>query len=217
MVMTLLLGSVASVSLVVGGVGIMNIMLVSVTERTREIGIRLAVGARCRDILRQFLVEAVVLSTLGGVIGIALGVAAAVATTAVVNALLRATCTGRLTISVEAIVVALVFSGSVGMFFGYYPARRPAGSIPSNRCGTNEAAVCFGCGSQGGGGSSQRSLLYHAPREHFRCVVLHRVGRRATTSTVAKHAALEQPPQRAVEGPSDPATALFPKSVRPAP
>jgi len=123
MVMTLLLGSVASVSLVVGGVGIMNIMLVSVTERTREIGIRLAVGARSRDILRQFLVEAVVLSTLGGVIGIVLGVAAAIATTAVVNAL-WSNMRWPLSISVEAIVVALVFSGSVGMFFGYYPARK---------------------------------------------------------------------------------------------
>jgi putative ABC transport system permease protein len=123
LVMTLLLGSVASVSLVVGGVGIMNIMLVSVTERTREIGIRLAVGARSRDILRQFLVEAVVLSTLGGLIGIALGVAAAVATTAVVNAF-WSNMRWPLSISVEAIVVALVFSGSVGMFFGYYPARK---------------------------------------------------------------------------------------------
>jgi len=122
-VMTLLLGSVASVSLVVGGVGIMNIMLVSVTERTREIGIRLAVGARSRDILRQFLVEAVVLSTLGGAIGVALGVAAAIATTSVVNVFLSGA-RWPLTISIEAIVVALVFAGSVGMFFGYYPARK---------------------------------------------------------------------------------------------
>ena len=119
--MTLLLGSVASVSLVVGGVGIMNIMLVSVTERTREIGIRLAVGARSRDILRQFLVEAVVLSTLGGAIGVALGIAAAVGRRrTAVNALLSGT-HWPLTISIEAIAVALVFSGSVGMFFGYYP------------------------------------------------------------------------------------------------
>ena len=123
MVMTLLLGAVASVSLVVGGVGIMNIMLVSVTERTREIGIRLAVGARSRDILRQFLVEAVVLSTLGGLIGIALGVTAAVTTTLVVNTL-YGSMHWPLTISLPAIVVALVFSGSVGMFFGYYPARK---------------------------------------------------------------------------------------------
>jgi putative ABC transport system permease protein len=111
------------VSLVVGGVGIMNIMLVSVTERTREIGIRLAVGARSRDILRQFLVEAVVLSTLGGAIGVVLGVAAAIATTSVVNVFLSGA-RWPLTISIEAIVVALVFSGSVGMFFGYYPARK---------------------------------------------------------------------------------------------
>jgi putative ABC transport system permease protein len=122
-VMTVLLGSVASVSLVVGGVGIMNIMLVSVTERTREIGIRLAVGARSRDILRQFLVEAVVLSLLGGVIGVGLGIAAAVGATRLITMLMGGVeC--PMTISVPAVLVALVFSGSVGMFFGYYPARK---------------------------------------------------------------------------------------------
>ncbi len=123
LVMSLLLGSIAGVSLVVGGMGIMNIMLVSVTERTREIGIRLAVGARSRDILRQFLVEAVVLSTLGGAIGVALGIGAAAAVTSLVNAFLSST-HWPLSISIEAIAVALVFSGSVGMFFGYYPARK---------------------------------------------------------------------------------------------
>jgi putative ABC transport system permease protein len=122
-VMTLLLGAVASVSLVVGGVGIMNIMLVSVTERTREIGIRLAVGARSRDILRQFLVEAIVLSMLGGAIGVGMGVAAAVGTTYAVNLFLAGT-QWPVTISLLAIAVALAFSGSVGMFFGYYPARK---------------------------------------------------------------------------------------------
>ena len=122
-VMTLLLGSVASVSLVVGGVGIMNIMLVSVTERTREIGIRLAVGARSRDILRQFLVEAVVLSLLGGAIGVGLGIAAAVGATHLITMLLGGVeC--PMTISVTAILIALAFSGSVGVFFGYYPARK---------------------------------------------------------------------------------------------
>lgn len=122
-VMTLLLGSVAGVSLVVGGVGIMNIMLVSVTERTREIGIRLAVGARSRDILRQFLIEAIVLSLLGGAIGVALGVAASFGAAFVVNkCLLSIEC--PLVISFTAILVSLAFSASVGMFFGYYPARK---------------------------------------------------------------------------------------------
>ncbi len=121
--MTLVLASVAGVSLVVGGIGIMNIMLVSVTERTREIGIRLAVGARSRDILRQFLLEAVVLSLSGGVIGVVLGIVCAVGATYAVNVFL-----GHLhwplTISVPAIVVSLVFAASVGVFFGYYPARK---------------------------------------------------------------------------------------------
>ena len=123
MVMSMLLGSIASVSLIVGGVGIMNIMLVSVTERTREIGIRLAVGARSRDILRQFLLEAVVLSLLGGALGIALGIGAAVGITWVVNTFLSST-HWPLTISIEAVAVALAFSASVGVFFGFYPARK---------------------------------------------------------------------------------------------
>ena len=123
MVMSLLLGSIAGVSLIVGGVGIMNIMLVSVTERTREIGIRLAVGARSRDILRQFLLEAVVLSLMGGALGIALGIGAVMTGTWVINTFLSST-HWPVSISIEAIVIALVFSASVGMFFGYYPARK---------------------------------------------------------------------------------------------
>jgi len=122
-VMTLLLGAVASVSLLVGGVGIMNIMLVSVTERTREIGIRMAIGARPRDILRQFLIEAIVLSTLGGVIGVVLGIAVAVGVTYAINTYL-VYAQWPIKISVESIIVALVFAGSVGMFFGFYPARK---------------------------------------------------------------------------------------------
>jgi putative ABC transport system permease protein len=121
--LTLLLGSVAGVSLIVGGVGIMNIMLVSVTERTREIGIRLAVGARPKDILRQFLLEAVVLSFSGGIIGVTLGIGAAVGATYTVNVYL-----GHLhwplMISMKAIAVSLAFAASVGVFFGYYPARK---------------------------------------------------------------------------------------------
>lgn len=123
MVMTLLLGSVASVSLMVGGVGIMNIMLVSVTERTREIGIRMAIGARPRDILRQFLIEAILLSTLGGLIGVVLGIAVAVGVTQAINTYL-VYAEWPIKISLESIIVSLVFAGSVGMFFGYYPARK---------------------------------------------------------------------------------------------
>jgi putative ABC transport system permease protein len=124
MVMTMLLGSVASVSLVVGGVGIMNIMLVSVTERTREIGIRLAVGARSRDILWQFLVEAMVLSLLGGIIGVIVGIGSSAAATYVVNLLLSGGTRWPFTISITAILISLVFAASVGIFFGYYPARK---------------------------------------------------------------------------------------------
>ncbi|HEY1581703.1 MAG TPA: ABC transporter permease [Chthoniobacterales bacterium] len=114
-VMTLLLGAIASVSLVVGGIGIMNIMLVSVTERTREIGVRLAVGAHGRDILTQFLIEAVTLSSIGGVIGIALGLGT--------SQILSVVAHWPTLISVTSIVVAFFFSAAVGIFFGFYPAR----------------------------------------------------------------------------------------------
>ena len=117
-VMTLLLGAIASVSLVVGGIGIMNIMLVSVTERTREIGVRLAVGAHGRDILTQFLIEAVTLSSIGGVIGIALGLGASQVLSVVAH--------WPTLISLTSIVVAFLFSAAVGIFFGFYPAREAA-------------------------------------------------------------------------------------------
>ncbi len=116
--LSLLLAAVAAVSLLVGGIGIMNIMLVSVTERTREIGLRLAVGARPRDIRSQFLIEATTLSTLGGAIGIALGVGAA-------YAIAQAAGWPSL-VSTNAVLVAVVFSGLVGVFFGFYPAQRAA-------------------------------------------------------------------------------------------
>jgi putative ABC transport system permease protein len=114
--MTVLLGAIASVSLIVGGIGIMNIMLVSVTERTREIGIRMAVGAHGRDILLQFLSEAITLSSLGGIIGILLGVGAAKT--------LSAIAAWPTLISVTSIVIAFLFSAAVGVFFGFYPARK---------------------------------------------------------------------------------------------
>ena len=126
--MTSLLLCVALISLVVGGVGIMNIMLVSVTERTREIGLRMAVGARAGDILRQFLVEAVVLCFCGGIVGILLGRG------------------GSLLVSVPeladrdlaaAIVAAVVVSVSVGIIFGFYPAWKASASTRSRPCGTN--------------------------------------------------------------------------------
>jgi putative ABC transport system permease protein len=121
--LTAMLSGIAAISLVVGGVGIMNIMLVSVTERTREIGIRMALGARPRDILRQFLVESIVLSSVGGAIGIALGVAGSAGIIAIINALLPHT-KWTFQVSIPAGIVALVFAAAVGIFFGYYPARR---------------------------------------------------------------------------------------------
>ena len=115
-VMSLLLGSIALVSLLVGGIGIMNIMLVSVTERTREIGIRMAVGARGIDILFQFLTESVVLSLVGGLIGIGLGV---------LGAEITSTFTGwNIVISILALMISFFFAAAVGIFFGYYPAHK---------------------------------------------------------------------------------------------
>jgi putative ABC transport system permease protein len=114
--LTLFLGAVASVSLVVGGISIMNIMLVSVTERTREIGLRQAVGARRSDIRNQFLIEAVMLCLLGGLTGIALGIGAAIALAELLG--------WPIFVSPAAIVVAFGFAGAVGMFFGLYPARK---------------------------------------------------------------------------------------------
>ena len=121
-VMSILLGAVASISLVVGGIGIMNIMLVSVTERTREIGIRIAIGAKQRDIVLQFLTEAVLLTTCGGMIGIIAGIAGASAVAKLMN--------WPTLISSTAIVVAFFFSAAVGIFFGFYPARKAAALNP---------------------------------------------------------------------------------------
>jgi putative ABC transport system permease protein len=121
-VMTILVGSIASVSLLVGGIGIMNIMLVSVTERTREIGIRMAVGAHGRDILLQFLIEATSLSTMGGIIGIVLGIGGA--------KLLSAFAQWPTLISPLSVVLSFMFSACVGIFFGFYPAKKAAALDP---------------------------------------------------------------------------------------
>ncbi len=121
-VMTLLLGAVAAVSLVVGGIGIMNIMLVSVTERTREIGIRMSVGARGGDILTQFLLEAVVLSLSGGILGILISV--------LIAFVLNQWTDVYTLIQPAVVMLAFTFSGAVGIFFGFYPARKAAGLNP---------------------------------------------------------------------------------------
>jgi len=121
-VMTLLLAAVAGVSLIVGGIGIMNIMLVSVTERTREIGLRMAVGARGRDILWQFLIEAMTLSLIGGAIGVVLG---ALATWGVAEF-----AGWQVALSAQAVLLAVGFSAAVGVFFGFYPARRASSLLP---------------------------------------------------------------------------------------
>jgi len=121
-VLTMLLATIASVSLVVGGIGIMNIMLVSVTERTREIGLRMTVGARGKDILAQFLVEAVTLSVIGGIIGIGLGLASSYGIAYFAE--------WRTLVEAEAVLVAFGFAGAVGIFSGLYPARKAAGLNP---------------------------------------------------------------------------------------
>ncbi len=121
-VMTMLLAAIASISLLVGGIGIMNIMLVSVTERTREIGIRMAIGARGADVLTQFLIESIVMSILGGAIGVAIGVGGA--------NLLGTTMGWNTVVNSQTVMIALIFSGAVGIFFGFYPARKAAALNP---------------------------------------------------------------------------------------
>ena len=117
-VMAILLGSIASVSLLVGGIGIMNIMLVSVTERTREIGIRMAVGARSRDIMLQFIVEAVVMAAIGGALGVLIGI--------VSSDIVHRTMEWPILVRPDIAVIALLVSGGVGIFFGFYPAQKAA-------------------------------------------------------------------------------------------
>jgi putative ABC transport system permease protein len=115
-VMTMLLAAIASVSLLVGGIGIMNIMLVSVTERTREIGLRMAVGARGRDILAQFLVEAVTLSAVGGLMGVGVGL--------LVSFVIANLAEWSTDVSIQAVILAFTFAGIIGVFFGFYPAQK---------------------------------------------------------------------------------------------
>ncbi len=121
-ILTILLATIASISLLVGGIGIMNIMLVSVTERTREIGIRMSVGARGRDVLLQFLIEALLISLIGGFIGISLGVIA--------SQMIAGILQWPITISAESILMSFFFSSAIGIFFGWYPARKAASLNP---------------------------------------------------------------------------------------
>ncbi len=121
-ILTILLASIASISLLVGGIGIMNIMLVSVTERTREIGIRMGVGARGRDVLLQFLIEALMISLIGGVLGVGLGFL----TSEVIAGIMK----WPVTITLESIILSFLFSTAIGIFFGWYPARKAASLNP---------------------------------------------------------------------------------------
>jgi putative ABC transport system permease protein len=121
-ILTILLASIASISLLVGGIGIMNIMLVSVTERTREIGIRMGVGARGRDVLLQFLIEALMISLIGGILGVGLGIL----TSEVIAGIMK----WPVTITLESILLSFLFSTAIGIFFGWYPARKAASLNP---------------------------------------------------------------------------------------
>jgi putative ABC transport system permease protein len=121
-VMTILLASIAGISLLVGGIGIMNIMLVSVTERTREIGIRMAIGAKSKDVLMQFMIESIVISFIGGLIGIAFGI--------IVSELVAQFGGWPVVITLTSILLSFVFSAAIGLFFGWYPARKAAALNP---------------------------------------------------------------------------------------
>ncbi len=121
-IMTALLGAISGISLLVGGIGIMNIMYVSVTERTREIGLRLSVGGRGNDILMQFLIESILLSVFGGVIGITLGILATSITASIMS--------WPVVISTFSVVMAFLVCSAIGIFFGWYPARKAAGLNP---------------------------------------------------------------------------------------
>ncbi len=116
--LSLAIGAIAAISLLVGGIGIMNIMLVSVTERTREIGIRKSLGARTKDILTQFLIEAMILAVIGGIIGTALGIGVAALGTSVAGT--------PLALNMQSILLAVAFSAGVGLCFGFFPARKAA-------------------------------------------------------------------------------------------
>ena len=121
-VMTILLASIAGISLLVGGIGIMNIMLVSVTERTREIGIRMAIGARGTDVLAQFVIESVLISVVGGIIGIILGIAVS-ETVAILGG-------WPVVVTLSSILLSFLFASAIGLFFGWYPARKAAALNP---------------------------------------------------------------------------------------
>jgi putative ABC transport system permease protein len=121
-VMTILLASIAGISLLVGGIGIMNIMLVSVTERTQEIGIRLAIGAKGKDVLTQFMIESIVISFVGGLIGIAIGI--------ITSELVGKFGGWPIVITLSSIVLSFIFSAAIGLFFGWYPARKAAALNP---------------------------------------------------------------------------------------